>query len=101
MKKIGDLINTPRSTQQLGKKGPPHELSAAVELIKDAGLFTKKYGWSYWLGKVKRAGVTYGEMHGILKEVGGMDKKYNKGGRLTNLLTERAKALKEKKNGIH
>ena len=35
-------------------------------------------------------------MVGILKEIQSMDPKYNKGGRLTNLLTEKAKKIKQK-----
>lgn len=78
-------------------KPAPHELSATVKLIEDEGLFTDKYGWGYWLGKVKKAQVSYGEMFAILKDIRNMEAKYNKGGRLTNLLTLKAKALKLKK----
>lgn len=79
------------------EKAPPHELSAATELIREAGLFSKKYGRTYWLGKLKRARVSYNEIIGILKEIAQMDPKYSKGGRLTNILTERAKQQKNVK----
>lgn len=79
------------------KKAPPHELSATVNLIEEADMFTSKYNRGYWLGKVKRANVSYGEMFSIIKDIRGMDSKYNKGGRLTNLLTLKAKALKLRK----
>lgn len=96
MAHISELLgkNQPRRTPE--KKPPPHEIAATVDLIQAASLFTKKYGYTYWLGKVKRAGVSYNEMHGILKEIAQMDPKYSKGGRLTNILTERAK---QQKNG--
>lgn len=85
----------PSEQKKSGKRPPPHEKSATVDLIEQAGLMTPKYGYTYWLGKVKRAGVTYNEMIGILKEIKGMDPKYSKGGRLTNVLTERAKKQKK------
>ena len=91
MKKIEELLGGYHPK----KKPAPHELSATVNEIEKAGLFTSKYGRPYWLGKVSRAGVSFGEMEGILKDIAGMGGKYNKGGRLTNLLTERAKARKK------
>lgn len=78
------------------QKPAPHEIAAASNLIEEAGLFTKKYGRTYWLGKIKRAGVSYNEMIGILKEIRGMDPKYSKGGRLTNVLTQLANSKKKK-----
>ena len=79
------------------KKRPPHEHAATVDLIQEAGLVKGNYNYKYWLGKVHSAGVDYNEMIGILKEIRTMDPKYNKGGRLTNVLTTRAKALKKNK----
>jgi hypothetical protein len=79
------------------KKRPPHEHAATVDLIQAMGLVKGKYNYKYWLGKVHSAGVDYNEMIGILKEIRNMDPKYNKGGRLTNVLTTRAKARKTKK----
>ena len=94
MQKIADMLG--KTKKKTDKKPPPHEYAATVDLIQSSGIFTNKYGYTYWLGKVKRAGVSYNEMHGILKEIAQMDQKYSKGGRLTNILTQRAK---EKKNG--
>lgn len=89
---VGKSIERAKEKQP---KAPPHEISATANLIEEAGLFSKKYGRTYWMGKVKRAGVSHNEMIGILKEIKGMDPKYSKGGRLTNVLTEKAKALKK------
>lgn len=87
-----------REQKPAKEKAPPHEISATANLIEEAGLFTKKYGRTYWMGKIKRAGVDYNEMIGILKEVMQMDRKYSKGGRLTNILTDRGKLSKNKKH---
>jgi len=64
----------------------PHELSATVQLLKDEGLVKGRYGFGYWLALVKKSKTSYTEMIGILKSLEGMDKKYNKGGVLTNKL---------------
>lgn len=84
--------------QQEGPKEapPPHELAAAVNLIRDANLFSEPtYGYTFWLGKVKRAGVSYSDMVGILKNIQSMNGKYNKGGTLNNQLTKLANARKQ------
>lgn len=94
---IGELLKQ-RLEQAIQKPRPPHELAAIVDEIERAGFVTKKYGYTYWLGKVKRAGISFNDIHGILKEIRGMDAKYSKGGRLTNVLTELA-AIEKKKNG--
>lgn len=93
IKKIGELFGKFNNDEL--KKAPPHKLAATVDLINEAGLFTVKYGYKYWLGKVKRSGVDYIEMVSVLKEIQGMKEKYNKGGRLTNILTIKAKAKKQ------
>ena len=65
----------------------PHEIAATVnEIIKVVGEHPK-YGYAYWLGKVKRSGKSYNEMIGILKGIAEMDPKYPKGATLTNKLT--------------
>ena len=85
-----------RFQKQPTEKLPPHELAATVDLIKAAGLLKEPtYGYNYWLGKVKRAGVTYNDMIGILKNLQGMNAKYNKGGTLTNTLTKLATQRKK------
>lgn len=97
MQKLSEMMGkTIKRAESKDEKKPPHEIAATVDLIEAARLFSPKYGYTYWLGKVKRAGVSYNEMVGILKEISGMDPKYSKGGRLTNVLTEKAKLLKNK-----
>jgi hypothetical protein len=77
----------------------PHELAATVnEIIKVVGLHPK-YGYRYWLGKVKRSGKGYGEMAGILKEISGMDAKYPKGATLTNKLSRKINGRKQNTGG--
>ena len=96
MKSMSEMVGkTLQKVSTKDPKAPPHEISATANLIEEAGLFSKKYGRTYWMGKIKRAGVTHNEMIGILKEINGMDPKYSKGGRLTNILTDRAKKLKQ------
>ncbi len=74
-------------TLEIKDKAPPHEIAATVnEIVALVGI-TPKYGYNYWLGKVKRSGVRYTEIFGILKEVQNMDSKYSKGGRITNILS--------------
>ena len=72
----------------------PHELAATVNSIIAIVGDHPKYNYRYWLGKVKRSGKTFTGMHGILKGIADMDKKYSKGGRLTNILDESAKRRK-------
>lgn len=72
-------------------KVPRHELAAIVDDIQKVLGFKEgdKYGYKYWLSVVKRSGKHYGEMVGILKETAGLDKKYNRGGYLTNKLSKK------------
>lgn len=87
MKNISELLNIDRKPMVF--KPPPHELAASVdEIIKVVGI-TPKYGYKYWLGKVKRSNKQYTEILGILKDIQRMDSKYNKGGRLTNILSNK------------
>jgi hypothetical protein len=94
MESISKIISI-KSEEKKTKKPAPHEIGETSNLIEEAGLFTAKYNRVYWMGKVKRAGIGFNEMIGILKEINNMDPKYNKGGRLTNLLTARAKKIKK------
>lgn len=77
-------------------KQAPHELSECSNLIEEAGLFTEKYNRKYWLGKIKKAKVSFGDMLVIIKNIKSMDPKYNKGGYLTNLLTKLGKERNDK-----
>lgn len=101
MAHISDLLGKRFEKPESKVKPPPHEISATANLIEEAGLFSKKYGRTYWMGKIKRAGIGYNDMIGVLKEINGMDAKYSKGGRLTNVLTKmgaQQKKLSEKNN---
>ena len=72
----------------------PHPLFACVELIEEAGLFTKAYGRGFWLRRLstyakyksKAPEALYTELIGVLKQIGTMDPKYPKGATLTNKL---------------
>ena len=96
MKSMNEMLG--KTLKKPDKKVPPHEFAATVDLIVEAGLTNAKYNYKYWLGKVCKAKIAYSEMIGILKEVQGMDSKYNKGGRLTNLLTAKAKKYKDEQD---
>lgn len=67
-------------------KKAPHELSAITNEIERVIGFTPRYNRGYWLKKCK--GKSFGEIMGLLKQAEGMDKKYNKGGFITNALKE-------------
>lgn len=93
---IQELLRKKTEDYAKKEKYAPHQISATVDLIVESGIVKEpKYGYKYWLGKVKRAEVSYNDMIGILKEINGMSDKYNKGGRLTNLLTDIAKKNKK------
>ncbi len=69
------------------KKGAPHEQAAKVdEIVKIVGL-SKEYPYTYWLRKVKN--FSYGYVLEICKEADSLDKKYSKGGYLTNKLCKK------------
>lgn len=81
----------PFETYQIKKpKPPPHELAASVnEVISFLGESlgeSKKYPYKYWLNKVKKSGKSYGDIMVIIKKAQGLDKKYNKGGFISNQL---------------
>ena len=76
MIEIKDLIKIPRQA--------PHELSASVNEIERYLPFNKKYGRGYWLRIVKKSNKSFGEVCYLLGKMNALDKKYNKGGWLTN-----------------
>ena len=83
VKSMSELIQE-RTPAVAKDKGPRHEKAASVdEILKVVGK-SEKYGYTYWLRKIGRC--SYPEVLGILKQVEGADKKYNKGGMITNLL---------------
>lgn len=73
------------------KKVSTHKISASVDLIVQVVGISQKYPYKYWLGKVKRSKKYYSEILGIVKKAKEMDSKYNKGGFITNQLTNRKK----------
>lgn len=81
---ISDLI---RSFEK-DPKPARHELAAMVNEIKKVVPFEDKakYGYKYWLGKLKRSGIRYGALMVLLKDAEKIDPKYNKGGFITNKL---------------
>ncbi len=82
MKSIAETI----SLFKPDPKAPKHELSASVnEIIKVVGE-EKGYGYGYWLKLVKKSGLSFGGIMGLLKSIENMDKKYPKGAVLTNKL---------------
>lgn len=98
MKTIGEQLKMPLPEKKRSVDWAPHELAATVnEIIKTVGDHPK-YGYGYWLGKVKRSGKGYNEMLGLLKELGRMDPKYPKGATLTNKLTGKKQPWQKKKN---
>ena len=80
------IENNPGRFKKKKKKPPPHDLSAMTELIKEEIGFNQKYGRGYWLRHLKKSKISYGELIGVLKEISNLPLKYNKGGRLTNIL---------------
>jgi hypothetical protein len=65
-------------------KAPRHEKAASVnEIIRVLGE-SRTYNYTYWLNKVGSA--TYSQVTDILKEASSLEKKYSKGGFITNKL---------------
>lgn len=90
MEKIKNYININLSK----KRKPSHELAMSVQEIIDVVGESKKYGFGYWLGIVKRSKKSYTEIMGILKELEGLPSKYNKGAVLTNKLCKKKNTTK-------
>jgi len=89
MKKIGEVIKK----TEVKKRTPNHELAMSVQTILDIVGVSKKYGFGYWLGVVKRSKKGYTEIIGILKELDGLPSKYNKGATLTNKLCKKKNTI--------
>ena len=77
-----------------GKK-PPHQLSATVDLLIEEIGTDKRYGYGYWLKKVKQSGLSYGDMEGIIKTARGLPKKYNSKGFIINKICLRKNDTKK------
>lgn len=82
------------------KRGGNSEICAIVSEIEKLVPITKEYNYGFWLRKIAERKVTYGEMVGIIKQLGDMHPKYNKGATLVNLLKKypvRTREIKIKK----
>lgn len=91
-----DVIRQPKGMAELlkdfgksAKRKTPHEKSAIVDEILLVVGNHKIYNYKYWLRKI--GSRSYPEMMGILKEVKNANPKYNKGGMLTNKLSNKKK----------
>ena len=73
-------------TRTIQKDDSPHELAASVNYIKRYIGFTKKYSGGYWLSKIKKSGKTNYQIRQLVDEAMTFDRKYNRGGYLTNSL---------------
>ena len=98
LKSMADILSTFEETKKVvsTKRQTPHELAATVDEIQKVLGFKNddKYGYKYWLRKVKGYGYNY--VMGILKEIQGADPKYSKGGMLTNKLSKKKKNVQPK-----
>lgn len=64
----------------------PHELADSVDYIKKNIGFTGRYGYGYWLKKLKSKGWTYHQTKHWVDKAMALDSKYSKGGFLSNQL---------------
>lgn len=62
----------------------PHELADSVNYIRDNIGFTGRYGYGYWLKKIKNKRLTFFQTKQLVDKAMGLEKKYNKGGYLSN-----------------
>ena len=62
----------------------PHDLSAIVNKIIEVAGESKKYGYGYWLRKVKTSKLGYNQILDLVDKARDIDDKYNKGGFLSN-----------------
>ena len=77
------------------KRGGNSEVCAIVGEIEKIIPITKEYDYGFWLRKVGERMITYSEMVGIIKELGSMNLKYNKGATLVNMLKKYPKKKRE------
>lgn len=82
MKNISELVNNYKTKQN----PPAHEKAASVVEILKVVPETNEYNFGYWLKKIGQ--VKYGTVLAIMKDAKNLDKKYNKGGYVTNRLKE-------------
>ena len=73
-------------TRTIQKTTARHELSASVDYIEKYIGFSGKYKYNYWLGMVHRSGKTNYQIRQLVDEAMTFDRKYSRGGWLTNKL---------------
>ena len=66
------------------KTTAPHELADSVNYIGEKIGFTERYGFGYWLKRIKRKGLTYFQVKELVDTAMTLDGKYSRGGFLTN-----------------
>lgn len=92
MQTLFDALEKKKESLKKTGKEEKFELQASVNSIIAVVGLNPKYGYKYWLGVVKRSGKGYPAIQGILKnEIEKLPSQYNKGGRLTNILTGKQK----------
>ena len=62
----------------------PHELADSVNYIKDNIGFSGKYRAGYWLGAIKKSGLTHFQVKQLVDKALTLPPKYNRGGFLSN-----------------
>lgn len=80
MNNIQELLNF----EPKEKTNAPHELADSVCHIRDHIGFNKRFGFGYWLKRVKNKGLTYFQVCELVKKAHTLDPKYNKAGWLSN-----------------
>lgn len=81
MNNIKDLLQT-----RTRKTKAPHELADSVDYIGKRIGFTGRYGYGYWLKKIKKKGLTYFQVKELVDKAQVLPDKYSKGGFLSNQL---------------
>lgn len=82
MKQISiDHIN-----QKLENPTAPHQLADKVNRIMEVVPSNRRYPYGYWLKKVKNSNLSWGMIDNICRTAEGLDKKYSKGGYISNQL---------------
>lgn len=86
MEELGSLLK--RRAKRIARPAP-HEKAAAVDeillCVKDEKV---QKSYAYWLGLLKRSGLSYGDVMAIVKKASGLPAKYNRGGYITNRLRD-------------
>lgn len=89
--------NTRDYFRSIHRRPPGHEKAAIVDEIIKLAPITAKYGYTYWLSLIKRSGVRFTDIIGILKNIESAPSQYPKGALITNRLVEIARRNQTKK----